>query len=744
MNNKFTFVTKIFLIKYFCVFFTICFVESSFAQTNQIESKIDSLLSRMTLEEKIGQLNQFAGTNKQREELVEEGKVGSFLGVKGAAEINRIQKIAIEKSRLKIPIIFGNDVIHGYKTTFPIPLAASCSWDTELVKSSAGIAAFEAASEGTNWTFAPMVDIARDPRWGRIAEGAGEDPYLGSVMAAALVEGFQGKNLSDKNTIAACAKHFVAYGAAEGGRDYNTVDISDRTLKEIYLPPFKAAVDAGVVTIMSAFNSLNGVPASANHYTITDILKNSWRFNGFVVSDYNSIGELINHGIAGNKMQAALKAITAGVDMDMVGDTIEGYVYEPNLSKLIDEKKLSIKVIDESVRRILRVKYRLGLFEHPYVDTSYFKNNSLASSYKDSVALRLAEESIVLLKNRKNILPLKKNIKNIAVIGPLADDHYDPLGPWAGTPVPGNVVTVLQGIKNLVPPSTKIKYIKGCEIIGGDKKEFDNAVKAAGESDIVILILGESAGMSGEAASRTNIDLPGFQEELAETIFKVGKPVVVVLMNGRPLTINWIAENIPSVLECWFLGDQTGNAIANVLFGNYNPSGKLSVSFPRSTGQIPVYYNHLNTGRPFQENNKYTSKYLDSPNTPLFPFGYGLSYTTFKYDSIKISENKIKIGDTTSVSVEVMNTGKAAGEEIVQLYLRDLVASVSRPVKELKGFKRIYLNPGEKQTVTFSITPAMLEFYNINMKKVIEPGKFQIMIGGNSNAALSDYFDVEE
>ncbi len=744
MNNKFTFVTKIFLIKYFCVLFTICFVEGSFAQTNQIESKIDSLLSRMTLEEKIGQLNQFAGTNKQRDELVEEGKVGSFLGIKGAAEINRIQKIAIEKSRLKIPIIFGNDVIHGYKTTFPIPLAASCSWDTELVKSSAGIAAFEAASEGTNWTFAPMVDIARDPRWGRIAEGAGEDPYLGSAMAIALVEGFQGKNLSDKNTIAACAKHFVAYGAAEGGRDYNTVDISDRTLKEIYLPPFKAAVDAGVVTIMSAFNSLNGVPASANHYTITDILKNSWRFNGFVVSDYNSIGELINHGIAGNKAQAALKAITAGVDMDMVGDTIEGYVYEPNLSKLIDEKKLSIKVIDASVRRILRVKYRLGLFEHPYVDTSYFRNNSLASSYKDSVALRLAEESIVLLKNKKNILPLKKNLKSIAVIGPLADDYYDPLGPWACMPVPKNVVTVLQGIKNLVPSSTKIKYIKGCEIIGGDKKEFDNAVKAAGESDVVILILGESAGMSGEAASRTNIDLPGFQEELAETIFKVGKPVVVVLMNGRPLTINWIAENIPSVLECWFLGDQTGNAIANVLFGNYNPSGKLSVSFPRSTGQIPVYYDHLNTGRPFQENNKYTSKYLDSPNTPLFPFGFGLSYTTFKYDSIKISENKIKIGDTTSVSVEVMNTGKVAGEEIVQLYLRDLVASVSRPVKELKGFKRIYLNPGEEKTVTFSITPAMLKFYNIDMKKVIEPGKFQIMIGGNSNAALSDYFYVEE
>ena len=744
MNNKFTFVTKIFLIKYFCVLFTICFVEGSFAQTNQIESKIDSLLSRMTLEEKIGQLNQFAGTNKQRDELVEEGKVGSFLGVKGAAEINRIQKIAMEKSRLKIPIIFGNDVIHGYKTTFPIPLAASCSWDTELVKSSAGIAAFEAASEGTNWTFAPMVDIARDPRWGRIAEGAGEDPYLGSAMAIALVEGFQGKNLSDKNTIAACAKHFVAYGAAEGGRDYNTVDISDRALKEIYLPPFKAAVDAGVVTIMSAFNSLNGVPASANHYTITDILKNSWRFNGFVVSDYNSIGELINHGIAGNKAQAALKAITAGVDMDMVGDTIEGYVYEPNLSKLIGEKKLSIKVIDESVRRILRVKYRLGLFEHPYVDTSYFKNNSLAPSYKNSVALRLAEESIVLLKNKKNILPLKKDIKSIAVIGPLADDHHDPLGPWACMPVPENVVTVLQGIKNLVPASTKIKYIKGCEIIGGDKKEFDNAVKVAGESDVVILILGESAGMSGEAASRTNIDLPGFQEELAETIFKVGKPVVVVLMNGRPLTINWIAENIPSVLECWFLGDQTGNAIANVLFGNYNPSGKLSVSFPRSTGQIPVYYNHLNTGRPFQENNKYTSKYLDSPNTPLFPFGYGLSYTTFKYDSIKISENKIKIGDTTSVSVEVMNTGKAAGEEIAQLYLRDLVASVSRPVKELKGFKRIYLNPGEEKTVTFSITPAMLKFYNIDMKKVIEPGKFQIMIGGNSNAALSDYFYVEE
>lgn len=739
-------VSKIFhklLSKTLSIFLFIFWLTSlSAAQNIQIEKKVDSLLSKMTLKEKIGQMTLFAGVNKKYEEMIKLGEVGSFCGVKGAGKINELQRFAVKKSRLGIPLIFGNDVIHGYHTTFPIPLGAAASWNPGLVQQAAKIAAGEAALEGTKWTFAPMVDIARDPRWGRIAEGAGEDTYLGSVMAEAEVKGFQGNNLDNDLSIAACAKHFAAYGAAEAGRDYNTVDISERTLREIYLPPFKAAVDAGVSTLMSAFNSLNGIPASANYHTLTQILRNEWGFNGFVVSDYNSIGELIYHDIAKDKKEAALKALTAGVDMDFVGDTVTGNVYSPNLATLVKEGKISEKLIDQSVRRILRIKFELGLFDHPYTDTLYIKNHIPDQKTRDSAALRLAEESIVMLKNGNNLLPLRKDLKSVAVIGPLADDKYDPFGPWDCSPNPQRVITVLDGIKNKLSPAAKIKFIKGCDIENNNESQLDDAVRIAGQSDIVILVVGEAANMSGEAASRTNIDLPGIQEELVEKVAKVGKPTIVILMNGRPLTIDWIAKDIPSILECWFLGDHTGDAIANVLFGDYNPSGKLPVTFPRSVGQIPIYYNHLNTGRPFEENNKYTSKYLDSPVTPLYPFGFGLSYTTFKYENLKVEKNKIKIGDSTDIFINVTNTGNVGGAEVVQLYLRDLVASVSMPVEELKGFQKIYLNSGETKTVKFIITPKMLELYDVNMKKTIEPGKFEVMIGGSSVNLLSNYFEV--
>ncbi len=707
-----------------------------------IERKINELLSKMTLDEKIGQLNQHAGVDKEGEELIRKGEIGSFLGVWGADKVNKLQEIAVKESRLGIPLIIGDDVIHGYHTTFPIPLAEAASWDPELVKEAAGIAAIEAASEGINWTFAPMVDVARDPRWGRIAEGSGEDPFLGSAMSAAEVKGFQGKNLSDKNTIAACAKHYVAYGAAEAGRDYNTVDMSERTLREIYLPPFKAAVDAGVCTLMSAFNSLNGVPASANYFTLTKILKHEWGFKGFVVSDYNSVGELVNHGIAANKSEAALKAFTAGVDMDMVGDTIEGNIYYPNLANLVNEGKISEKQIDESVRRILRIKYELGLFDHPYVDKTYFEKNIPSQKYRDSIALQLSQESIVLLKNKNKILPLKKDIKSIAVIGPLADNQNDPVGPWACAPDTNRVISVLAGIKNLVSNETKINYAKGCEINDTVESHFEQALNLVKQSDVVVLVVGESNDMSGEASSRADIDLPGMQEKLAEKIYKTGVPVIVILMNGRPLTISWISKHVNAILESWFLGDQTGNAIANVLFGDYNPSGKLPVTFPRTVGQIPIYYNHLNTGRPPKDDNRYTSKYLDLPVTPLYSFGYGLSYTHFSYGNLEINKNKILMNDSIKVSVLVKNDGDRAGSEIVQLYLHDLVASVSRPVKELKGFKKIYLEPNESKTIYFTITPDMLSFYNIEMKKVIEPGKFDVMVGGNSDDVLMGSFEI--
>ena len=739
---------KKYFILFSLVFISILFIPGTpYSNKNisdDIEKRIDELISKMTLDEKIGQLVQIVRIDKEDEHLVRDSKVGSILigTYKSPEEVNRIQKIAVEETRLGIPLIFANDIIHGYHTIFPIPLGEASSWNPALVKEACGIAAFESASEGTRWTYAPMVDIARDPRWGRIMEGSGEDPYLGSVFASARVEGFQGDDLKDKTKIAACSKHYVAYGGAEGGRDYNTVDISERTLREVYLVPFHSAVNSGVASIMSAFNDLDGVPASANHFTLIEILRNEWNWDGVVISDYNSIGEIIHHRFAKDKEEAALKGFTAGVDIDMVGDTIDGDVYSPNLKHLVKNGFISEEQIDNSVRNVLRMKFKLGLFDNPYTNVEFFKTNNLRQMYKDSIALQLAKESIVLLKNENNLLPLKKDIKKIALIGPLANNDEDPMGVWAGAGNPEDVVTVYQGLKNLLPGGSEINFVQGCDFTGSDTTGFDEAVDVTKSSDVVIMVVGEERGMSGEASSKTNLNLPDIQEKLVKRIYAIGKPVIVVLMNGRPLTINWISENIPAVIEAWFLGDQTGNAIAQVLFGDYNPSGKLTVTFPRSTGQIPIYYYQKSTGRPFKDDNKFTSKYLDSPNTPLYPFGYGLSYTSFSYENIKIEKSKMNKSDINKVLIDITNTGKYYGEEVVQLYIRDEFASITRPVKELKSFKKIKLNSGDTKTVEFDIYPEMLSFLNINMKPVVEPGKFKVMIGGNSVDLISVSFDV--
>ncbi len=754
-----TFTTCLYLFS----FFLFEFFSPVFAQENY-DAKVEELLSKMTLDEKIGQLVQKIGVSEENEKLIRSGKVGSLLiGTPGPEVTNRIQKIAVEETRLGIPLLFANDVIHGYHTIFPIPLAEASSWNPELVKKACEIAAFEAASEGTNWTFAPMVDIAQDPRWGRIMEGSGEDPFLGSVMASARVKGFQGNDLKDKTIrqwrIAACSKHYVAYGGAEGGRDYNTVDISERTLREVYLQPFHAAVKNNVASIMSAFNDLNGIPASGNHFTLTEILRNEWKWDGVVISDWNSVGELVNHRFVKNKKDAAFIGLTAGVDIDMAGDTIDGNIYSPNLKNLVEEGMIPVEQINKSVRNVLRMKFKLDLFKNPYTDIEFYKKNNLTKEYKDSVALQIAKESIVLLKNEghpaysgeNNLLPLKKDINSIALIGPLADNQEDVLGNWSGAGKPDDVVTVLQGIKNILSNDVKINYVKGCGFNDDDTSGFKEAVKIANNSDAIILVVGEEREMSGEAASKTDLNIPGVQEELVKRIYATGKPVVVVLMNGRPLTINWISENIPAIIEGWFLGDQTGNAIAQVLFGDYNPSGKLPITFPRSTGQIPIYYYQKSTGRPIVESNKYTSKYLDSPNTPLYPFGYGLSYTSFSYGNIKTDKKNINKNDPdvsgqvfVTVSVDVTNTGKFEGEEVVQLYIQDEFASVTRPVKELKGFQKIKLKPGEIKTISFKIMPDLISFLDKDMKPVVEPGKFNVMIGGNSVDFISTSFEVTE
>ncbi len=708
---------------------------------SEIEKKINALLARMTLEEKLGQLQQLDGEangnyRPEHIELVRKGLLGSTLNVRGAKRANELQRIAVEESRLKIPLIFGFDVIHGYRTIFPVPLGEASSWDSAAVERAASIAAAESRAAGVHWTFAPMVDIARDPRWGRIVEGAGEDPYLGSVMARARVRGFQGRDYSAPDRVIACAKHWVGYGAAEAGRDYNTTEISEWTLREIYFPPFKAAVDAGVGTFMSAFNDLNGVPTSANPFTLTRVLRGEWKFDGFVVSDYTSVEELLRHGVAANEMEAAQKALAAGVDMEMVSR-----LYNKHGLQLVKEGRLSQTTIDEAVRHILRIKFRLGLFDKPYTDES--RESGVIMSRENREAARLiAARSMVLLKNDRDTLPVNRDVKSIAVIGPLADSQKDMIGSWSGDGKAEDAVTLLAGIKAKVSSATKISYIKGCDIEGDTGGGINDAARIAREADITIVAVGESAEMSGEASSRSNLDLPGRQLELVKALQATGKPVVVVLMNGRPLTINWIAENSPAILETWFAGTEAGNAIADVLFGDVNPGGKLPVTFPRAVGQVPIYYNHKNTGRPPDPNNKYSSKYLDIGVEPLFAFGYGLSYTQFKLSNLQLSAQSIRADGKITASVDVENTGRRAGDEVVQLYVRDVAASRTRPIKELKGFERITLKPAEKRRIQFTLAPEHLGFYNTDMRFVVEPGTFKVMVGTNSVDGLEASFEV--
>ena len=706
---------------------------------SRIDRRVDSLLALMTLDEKVGQLVQYSGAPGERKELLRQGKVGSLLNIVGANATRELQQIAVEQTRLKIPLLFGLDVIHGFRTTFPIPLATSCTWDPGLIEKAEHVAAIEATAAGIHWTFAPMVDIARDPRWGRIAEGAGEDPYLGSVIAAARVRGFQGPDLASPTSLIACAKHFAAYGGAEGGRDYNTVDISEKTLREIYLPPFKATVEAGVGTLMCSFNEISGMPSSANHKLLTNILRGEWKFNGFVVSDWNSIGELIPHGVAADLKDAATLGIKAGVDMDMESDA-----YHSHLMAAVKEGRVSEEELNEAVRRVLSAKFRLGLFENPYktCDVEREKLDILKPEHRE-LARTIAQRSIVLLKNENNLLPLKKNLKTLAVVGPLAADKASPLGPWAARGNPNDVVPVLDAIIAKLGSTTKVLSARGCEIDKQTTDEFTEAVNVARQADVIVAIIGEARYMSGEAGSRSSIGLPGNQEDLVRALQATGKPVIVVLMNGRPLAIPWIAENVPAILETWFLGIECGNAITDVLFGDYNPSGKLTTSFPRATGQIPIYYNHKNTGRPAEAAKKFTSKYTDIADTPLYPFGYGLSYTSFSYSELTLSSETLTPTDSIVVSVVVKNSGNRAGEEIAQLYVRDLVASVTRPVKELKGFQKVSLAPGESKRIQFILRPEHLKFYNQDMKWTVEPGMFKLYVGPNSAEGLETAFEYK-
>ncbi|NSW53239.1 MAG: beta-glucosidase BglX [Anaerolineae bacterium] len=720
----------------------------------QVEAKIDDLLCRMTLAEKAGQLTHLSPSlvggfdiedlieNPElfrevkrdfHEDWIREGVVGSFGGMTGAEDINRLQKIAVEESRLGIPMIFGLDVIHGYRTIFPIPLAEACCWEPELMERTAAAAAKEAAAAGIHWTFAPMVDIARDARWGRIAEGAGEDPYLGCQAAAARVRGFQGNDFSQPDRLAACAKHYIAYGAAEGGRDYNRVDLSLQTLHEIYLPPFQAAVEAGAATVMSSFNDLNGVPASANPYTLTTVLRGQLGFNGFVVSDANSIGELVPHRFAADRKEAGLKALTAGVDMDMSTES-----YRHDIPELVEQGVLSLDVVDEAVRRILRVKFLAGLFDHPYRGSAALERDIHLHPQHLSLAREAARRSFVLLKNESDLLPLKKET-TISLIGPLADNQADMLGSWAFTGSPKDVVTIAAGLR--AAGCANLRVAQGCAINSPETEDFTEALAVAAQADVIVAVLGESAMMSGEAASRVSLDLPGNQQALLEALHATGKPLVLLLVNGRPLALPWAAQHVDAILELWQPGTQAGHAAADVLFGNYNPSGRLAVSFPYSVGQCPIYYNRPSTGRPAGAF-KFTSKYIDGPWEPLYPFGYGLSYTQFAYENLRLTETEIHPEDTLYVRVTVRNAGGRRGEEVVQLYTADLVAGRVRPVKELKAFQKIALQPGESRELLFKIKASDLGYYDTAMQYVVEPGLFQLWVGPSSAEGLETTFRI--
>lgn len=680
-----------------------------------IDQRVDALLAKMTLEEKIGQLLQFTPGREEAKTMIADGTVGCIFNTGGAKDVNELQRVAMTASRLKIPVLFAHDVIHGYRTIFPIPLGMAATWDPASAELAARIAAREASAAGIRWTFAPMVDIARDPRWGRVAEGAGEDPHLGSVLAAAYVRGYQGKDLSAPDSVLACAKHFAAYGAAEAGRDYNTVDMSERLLREIYLPPFKAAVDAGVATIMTAFNTLNGVPATVHRHLLVDILRNEWGFRGFVDSDYEAIAQTMAHGTSADPQDAALQAIRAGVDMDMIDAS---YL---TLAEAVKDGRLPVSVIDTATRRVLRAKYELGLFEQPYVDEGRETSVTMTPEHL-AAARRIAQKSIVLLKNDGNLLPLSKTVKHLAVIGPLADSREDMLGSWFAHGKPEEAVALLDAVR--AKTQSEIVHVKAGTVMETSDADIAAAVSAARNADVVLLVLGEEGKMSGEANSRAFIDLPGRQEELLKAVVATGKPVALVVMAGRPLAIPWAAENVPAIVWPWFPGSQGGHAIADVLFGDVNPSGKLPMTIPRSVGQIPIYYNYLPTGRPENLEDRYTSRYIDSPNDPLYDFGYGLSYTTFEYSDMKTSP----AADGVNVSVSVRNSGKRAGDEVVQLYVNDPVASTSRPVRELKGFRRITLAPGETKRVDFTVTRDDLRFWADGGWK-FEPGVFRLWVG---------------
>jgi len=707
------------------------------------ERLVDSLLARMMLEEKLGQLNVIAGDHDTATAaqlaLVRAGRVGGFLGVAGATATHEAQRVAVEESRLKIPLLFGYDVIHGYRLIFPIPLAEASSWDTATAARTAALAAVEAAAAGVNWTYAPMVDIARDPRWGRIAEGAGEDPELGSAFAAARVRGFQGPNDTlGPGKVLATAKHFAAYGGAEGGRDYNTVDVSERTLREVYLPPFQAAVAEGAGSIMSAFNEIGGVPSTANRWLLTDVLRGEWGFRGVVVSDWTSVKELQAHGVAGSPTAAGGLALQAGVDMDM-----QSNIYADDLSAVVRAGGLPEATVDEAVRRVLRAKIRLGLFEDPYRPAGQGDGTSVPfTTVARRVARTMATEAIVLLKNDRGLLPLTRRATRVAVIGPLAASREDPLGPWHARGDSTDVVSVLAGLRERAPRGTVVRYARGCGATDTSTAGFPEAIAIARRSNVAILVLGETDGMSGEAASRSTLGLPGVQERLLEAIVRTGTPVVLVLMNGRPLALPWAAEHVLAIVETWFLGVETGHAVADVLYGDVNPSGKLPVTVPRSVGQVPIYYNHTNTGRPYSPTDHFTSQYLDLPSTPLYPFGYGLSYTRFEYSNFELAATRIGLRETLRVHVRVRNAGTRAGTEVVQLYVHNEVASVTRPVRQLADFRRVSLGPGESQTVELAIPPRRLGLYDLEMKFVVEPGWFRVYVGPSSVEGLESRFEV--
>ncbi|WP_194974012.1 beta-glucosidase BglX [Aquiflexum lacus] len=744
----------------------------SFAQTSteaRFIQKADSIISLMTLEEKIGQLNLPAvgdfttgqASSSNIAEKIKAGKVGALFNIKTAAKIRDVQKVAVEESRLGIPLLFGMDVIHGYETIFPIPLGIASSWDMELIEMSARIAANEASADGINWTFSPMTDVSRDPRWGRVSEGNGEDPYLGAQIAKAMIKGYQGDDLTLNNTIMACVKHFALYGAPEAGRDYHTVDMSRQKMFNEYFLPYKAAVEAGVGTVMTSFNDIDGIPASGNKWLMTDVLREQWGFDGFVVTDYTAINEMTDHGL-GDLQRVSAMALNAGVEMDMVG---EGFL--TTLQKSLEEGLVTEKQIENAVRLILVAKYKLGLFDDPYKYCDLDRaEKEIFTPANRKIARDIAAQSLVLLKNQDGILPLAKK-GTIALIGPLADNRENMTGTWSVAAKFEKSVSIHDGLKNAVGDKAKIVYAKGANVvvdslfeskfsIYGKPTYRDNrpadvmiqeALDAAKNADVIVAVMGEAAEMSGESSSLTNIDLPENQRDLLKALLKTGKPVVMVLLAGRPMTIKWEDENVPAILNAWFAGSEAGDAIADVLFGDVNPSGKLPATFPQNIGQVPIYYNQKSTGRPLPEGQwfqKFRSNYLDVSNDPLYPFGYGLNYTTFEYGDLKFSSTDLKGDNKLQVSIDLKNTGKYDGAEVVQLYIRDLVASMTRPVKELKGFQKVFLKAGESKTITFDISTEDLKFYNYNIEFDWEPGEFEIMVGGNSRDLVKGKMNWEK